>query len=91
MDHKHRCEILVDGTLAGFTEYRDRDEQRVFCHTEIDDAFAGQGLASVLVQQALPRGPALAEGDTALTGLRRFSGASAGWVRPARRRPGAAQ
>jgi predicted GNAT family acetyltransferase len=53
VDHKHRYEILVDGTLAGFTEYRDRDEQRVFYHTEIDDAFAGQGLASVLVQQAL--------------------------------------
>ncbi|MDX3233866.1 GNAT family N-acetyltransferase [Streptomyces sp. ME19-01-6] len=52
-DHKQRYEILVDGQLAGFTEYRDRGEQRVFYHTEIDDAFAGQGLASLLVQQAL--------------------------------------
>ncbi|MGO4758334.1 GNAT family N-acetyltransferase, partial [Streptomyces sp. 2MCAF27] len=52
-DHKHRYEILVDGQLAGFTEYRDRGEQRVFFHTEIDDAFAGQGLASFLVQHAL--------------------------------------
>ncbi|MEU5027775.1 GNAT family N-acetyltransferase [Streptomyces milbemycinicus] len=52
-DHKRRYEILVDGQLAGFTEYRDRGEQRVFFHTEIDDAFAGQGLASRLVQQAL--------------------------------------
>ena len=51
--HRHRYEILVGGRLAGFTEYRDRDAQRVFFHTEIDEAFAGQGLASVLVQQAL--------------------------------------
>ncbi|ONK14745.1 GNAT family N-acetyltransferase [Streptomyces sp. MP131-18] len=52
-DARHRYEILLDGTLAGFTAYRDRDGQRVFHHTEIDDAFAGQGLASLLVQQAL--------------------------------------
>ncbi|WP_327712796.1 N-acetyltransferase [Streptomyces sp. NBC_00464] len=50
---KHRYEILVDGRTAGLTAYRDRDEQRVFYHTEIDDAFAGQGLAAILVQQAL--------------------------------------
>lgn len=52
-DQLHRYEILVDGELAGFTEYRDRGEQRVFYHTEIDDAFAGQGLAFRLVQHAL--------------------------------------
>ncbi|MEU9040678.1 MULTISPECIES: GNAT family N-acetyltransferase [unclassified Kitasatospora] len=52
-DERHRYEILVDGKLAGFTEYRDHEEQRVFFHTEIDDAFAGQGLASRLVQEAL--------------------------------------
>ncbi|NEA57428.1 N-acetyltransferase [Streptomyces sp. SID13666] len=53
VDTKHRYEILVDGKTAGHTAYRDHDNQRVFYHTEIDDAFAGQGLASVLVQQAL--------------------------------------
>ncbi|KUN01085.1 GNAT family acetyltransferase [Streptomyces yokosukanensis] len=52
-DDKHRYEILVDGERAGLTAYRDRGEQRVFYHTEIDDAFAGQGLASHLVQEAL--------------------------------------
>ncbi|GAB7184807.1 hypothetical protein ATKI12_4638 [Kitasatospora sp. Ki12] len=52
-DERHRYEILVDGDLAGFTEYRDHEEQRVFYHTEIDEAFAGQGLASRLVQDAL--------------------------------------
>ncbi|MFE4831939.1 GNAT family N-acetyltransferase [Streptomyces sp. NPDC056672] len=53
VDAKHRYEILVDGITAGLTAYRDRDDQRVFYHTEIDDAFAGQGLASLLVRQAL--------------------------------------
>ncbi|MGA5820956.1 GNAT family N-acetyltransferase [Kitasatospora sp. NPDC094028] len=50
---RQRYEIHVDGGLAGFTEYRDRDAQRVFFHTEIDDAYAGQGLAGKLVQEAL--------------------------------------
>ncbi|GHC80631.1 GNAT family N-acetyltransferase [Streptomyces collinus] len=45
--------ILVDGHRAGLTAYRDRGEQRVFFHTEIDDAFAGRGLAAELVRQAL--------------------------------------
>ncbi|MER5259758.1 GNAT family N-acetyltransferase [Streptomyces sp. NPDC002855] len=53
VDPRHRYEILVDGKAAGFTAYRDRDHQRVFFHTEIDDAFAGQGLASILVREAL--------------------------------------
>ncbi|MER6061351.1 GNAT family N-acetyltransferase [Streptomyces sp. NPDC004059] len=52
-DVKHRYEILVDGKRAGLTAYRDRGEQRVFFHTEVDEAFAGQGLASRLVQEAL--------------------------------------
>ncbi|MFJ8623835.1 GNAT family N-acetyltransferase [Kitasatospora sp. NPDC093550] len=52
-DERNRYEIHVDGKLAGFTEYRDHEEQRVFFHTEIDDAFAGQGLAGRLVQEAL--------------------------------------
>ncbi|MFF5406452.1 GNAT family N-acetyltransferase [Streptomyces misionensis] len=53
VEDRHRYEILVDGELAGFTEYLDRDEQRVFYHTEVGDAYAGQGLASRLVEQAL--------------------------------------
>ncbi|MGW5125999.1 GNAT family N-acetyltransferase [Streptomyces sp. NPDC004069] len=52
-DAKHRYEILVDGERAGLTAYRDRGEQRVFYHTEVDEAFAGQGLAARLVQEAL--------------------------------------
>ncbi|MGW0121229.1 GNAT family N-acetyltransferase [Streptomyces sp. NPDC003327] len=53
VDARHRYEILVDGQRAGLTAYRDRDGQRVFFHTEVDDAYAGRGLASILVQGAL--------------------------------------
>ncbi|MFJ9428360.1 GNAT family N-acetyltransferase [Streptomyces sp. NPDC101490] len=53
VEARHRYEILVDDRRAGLTAYRDRDRQRVFFHTEIDDAHAGQGLASILVEQAL--------------------------------------
>jgi predicted GNAT family acetyltransferase len=52
-DDRNRYEILVDGKRAGLTAYRDRGDQRVFFHTEIDDAYAGQGLAGQLVQHAL--------------------------------------
>ncbi|MGX1545919.1 GNAT family N-acetyltransferase [Streptomyces adustus] len=45
--------MLIDGRTAGPTAYRDHGDQRVFYHTEIDDAFAGQGPTSFLVQQAL--------------------------------------
>ena len=53
VDARHRYEIIIDGRRAGLTAYRDRGDQRVFFHTEIDDAFAGQGLGAQLVQQAL--------------------------------------
>ncbi|MFK4541583.1 putative GNAT family acetyltransferase [Streptomyces tendae] len=53
VDADHRYEIFVDGQRAGLTAYRDLGAQRVFFHTEIDEAFAGQGLAPQLVQQAL--------------------------------------
>ncbi|MGP6172563.1 GNAT family N-acetyltransferase [Corynebacterium sp. A21] len=41
------------GELAGFTEYRDHGDERVFFHTEIDEAFGGRGLAGTLVTEAL--------------------------------------
>ncbi|MFD5453069.1 GNAT family N-acetyltransferase [Streptomyces sp. NPDC127100] len=52
-DDRHHYEILVDGEHAGLTAYRDHDDQRVFYHTEIDDAFGGRGLAGELVSRAL--------------------------------------
>jgi uncharacterized protein len=50
---RHRYEISVDGNRAGFTVYVDDGNQRIFYHTEIDDQFAGQGLASKLIPAAL--------------------------------------
>ncbi|GAA2807801.1 GNAT family N-acetyltransferase [Kitasatospora sp. CM 4170] len=52
-EERNRYEILVDGKLAGFTEYRDHGTQRVFFHTVVDEEYAGRGLASVLVREAL--------------------------------------
>ncbi|HVE27522.1 MAG TPA: GNAT family N-acetyltransferase [Sporichthya sp.] len=48
-----RFEISVGGKLAGLAEYVEETGHRTFVHTEIDDAFAGQGLAATLVRQAL--------------------------------------
>ncbi|WP_371657737.1 GNAT family N-acetyltransferase [Streptomyces sp. NBC_00280] len=53
VDAHHRYEIVVDGKRAGVAEFRDHGEQRVFFHTEVGDAYAGQGLAAELVRQAL--------------------------------------
>ncbi len=41
------------GVVAGFAEYQDRDGVRVFTHTEVDDAFGGQGVGSTLARGAL--------------------------------------
>lgn len=52
-DEGDRFQIAVDGQVAGFTQYQDRDGVRIFPHTEIDPAYQGQGLASKLIAQAL--------------------------------------
>ena len=50
---EERYEIRVDGALAGFAEYRREADQVVFTHTEVDGAFAGQGVGGALVRGAL--------------------------------------
>jgi predicted GNAT family acetyltransferase len=51
---RSRFEIHVDGRLAGFAQYRLKGaDLLVFTHTEIDDAYGGRGLGSVLVRAAL--------------------------------------
>lgn len=50
---KSRFEIKVDGQVAGFAEYRLRGDHITFTHTEVGDAYAGQGLAGKLVRFAL--------------------------------------
>lgn len=50
---QHRYEVTEDGMLAGFAEYRLRDGAVVFTHTEIGDAFEGQGIGGRLARGAL--------------------------------------
>jgi predicted GNAT family acetyltransferase len=53
---RSRFEIHVDGRLAGFAAYRTKQDRAgllVFDHTEIDDAYGGRGLGSILVRAAL--------------------------------------
>ena len=52
-DEKGRYDIFVNDELAGFTQFVDRGPQRIFPHTELDDRFAGRGLSSILVHDAL--------------------------------------
>lgn len=49
-----RFDVLVDGTAAGFSVYKDLGEtQRIFYHTVVFDEFEGRGLASTLTHTAL--------------------------------------
>jgi uncharacterized protein len=50
---RNRYEMHVDGTLAGFAAYRRLGGIATFTHTEIEPAFEGQGLGSVLARSAL--------------------------------------
>jgi predicted GNAT family acetyltransferase len=50
---RSRYEVTVDGTLAGFAEYRDRGTIRTFTHTEVFDAYEGKGVGALLARQAL--------------------------------------
>jgi len=51
---KSRYEIHVDGKVAGITRAKEGDDGvLLFSHTEVDDAYEGQGLASKLVTGAL--------------------------------------
>ena len=45
--------IAVDGQTVGLADVADRDNQRVFYHTEVDERFGGRGLATILVGEAL--------------------------------------
>ena len=50
---KHRFEIRVDGRRAGHAEYSRKGDRLIFTHTEVDDAYEGQGLGSKLAAGAL--------------------------------------
>ena len=53
MPEEHRYVAVVDGTVAGFIDYRDSGPDRVLRHTEVSDAFEGQGVGSALARSAL--------------------------------------
>jgi len=46
-------DIAVEGSVVGHACIADREDQRVFYHTEVDDEFEGRGLATLLIEQAL--------------------------------------
>jgi predicted GNAT family acetyltransferase len=60
---EQRYEAHVDGALAGFAAYRFKGDHIVFTHTEVDDAFAGQGVGGALAKGALDDVRARAEHD----------------------------
>ena len=50
---QHRYVATVDGTQAGFAVYHVRQGRHLFVHTEVDDAYKGEGVGSALVRGAL--------------------------------------
>lgn len=50
---KRRYEVRSDDQVAGYAEYILTEGLITFTHTEIDPAFEGKGLGSVLVREAL--------------------------------------
>jgi predicted GNAT family acetyltransferase len=50
---RRRFEIVADGVVAGFAQYKTRGGRIIFVHTEIDPAHEGQGLGSALARGAL--------------------------------------
>ena len=77
-DHpgQSRYEARVGDAIAGFAQYQLTSELIVFTHTEVDVAYEGQGVGSVLVQQALDH--VRAEGSRKVLPLCPFV---KGWIR----------
>lgn len=52
---QRRYEVIDDDgvTVAGFAAYRNREASRIFTHTEVGEAYAGQGIASDLARFAV--------------------------------------
>jgi uncharacterized protein len=48
-----RFTVGVDGKTVGLVAFAERDGRRVFVHTEVDDAYGGRGLGTVLIAEAL--------------------------------------
>jgi predicted GNAT family acetyltransferase len=50
---KERYELYADDELAGFAECHDSGNRVVFTHSEVADAYSGQGLGKILAAGAL--------------------------------------
>jgi predicted GNAT family acetyltransferase len=50
---EQRYEAVVDGALAGFAAYRTQPGVIAFVHTEVEEAFEGHGVGSILIREAL--------------------------------------
>ena len=51
---RHRYEAVdASGSVAGFVTYRRDGDKVVFRHTEVDDAYEGQGIGSTLAKAVL--------------------------------------
>jgi uncharacterized protein len=48
-----RYEAVVDGQVAGYVYYRERDGELALVHTEVELEFEGQGVASRLAAATL--------------------------------------
>ncbi|BBZ24153.1 GNAT family N-acetyltransferase [Mycolicibacter hiberniae] len=46
-------QIIVDGEQAGFADYIENGDQRIFHHTVVEKEFGGRGLAGTLIGAAL--------------------------------------
>jgi predicted GNAT family acetyltransferase len=52
-DATHRYEAHLDGTLAGYLDFRERDGEITLIHTETLDGYEGRGVGSALAEFAL--------------------------------------
>jgi predicted GNAT family acetyltransferase len=59
-----RCELRLDGELAGWVDHRPAGESVILAHTEVLDGHEGQGLGGRLVRHALEA--ARADGRTVI-------------------------
>jgi uncharacterized protein len=50
---KRRYEALVDGAVAGYVLYHEREGALILIHTEVVDEFEGEGVGSRLIAGAL--------------------------------------
>lgn len=50
---RRRFTLVLDGQDIGFTEYVRKGGRYMFVHTEIDPAFGGRGLGTILAQGAM--------------------------------------